>query len=403
MALKQKITASSIKSLKVEDKRLNDTEISGFHARISPKGAIKYYLYYRINGKQRNFLLGAASALTPAQARDLAKEKLGQVASGEDVQVTRHDAKKQELRDSLTLKKFLDEHYESYLFSLNAKTAKQSFMCIRNNFQFLANKPLVDITAWDIQQWVSERSKLGRAPATISYAYNRLRAVFNRAVEWGFIESHNLDSVKIPKIDNKRIRYLSESEEAALLSSLEARDERLKQHYRDRYGVRAEKRVSQRYIDYLEPLVTLAMNTGMRKGEMLSLEWSHVNMEDRYLTVISENAKSKNKRTIPLNKTVYDMLTIWRAQHPQTTLVFEREDGQPIDTYQYQWETLLKDANIENFRFHDLRHHFASKLVMKEADLNVVRELLGHADLKMTLRYAHLAPKHKSAAVNLIG
>ncbi|HAS6359681.1 TPA: DUF4102 domain-containing protein, partial [Vibrio vulnificus] len=89
MAIKQKITASSIKNLTIADERLNDTEISGFHARISPKGVIKYYLYYRIHGKQRNFLLGSANALTPAQARDLAKEKAGQVAAGEDVQVTR--------------------------------------------------------------------------------------------------------------------------------------------------------------------------------------------------------------------------------------------------------------------------------------------------------------------------
>lgn len=402
MAIKQKITANTIKNLRVEDKRLNDTEISGFHARISPNGAVKYYLYYRINGKQRNFLLGAITSLTPAQARDLAKEKAGQVAGGEDVQTTRYEAKKMELRNSLTLKKFLDEHYEAYLISLNAKTARQSFMCIQNNFKHLASKPLVEISAWDIQQWVSERSKSGRAPATISYAYNRLRAVFNRAVEWGFIDSHTLDNVKIPRIDNKRIRYLSTSEEAALLESLQTRDSRLRQQYMDKYGKRAEPLVSPRYIDYLEPLVVLAMNTGLRKGEMLTLKWEHINMEDRYLTIRSENAKSKNKRTIPLNKTVYKMLIIWREQNLQTELVFEK-NGQPIDTYQYQWEALLKDANIENFRFHDLRHHFASKLVMKEADLNVVRELLGHADLKMTLRYAHLAPEHKAAAVNLIG
>ncbi|MCG3748856.1 DUF4102 domain-containing protein, partial [Vibrio cincinnatiensis] len=92
MAIKQKITATSIKNLTVEQERLNDTEISGFHARISPKGAIKYYFYYRLKGKQRNYLIGSAEALTPAQARDIAKEKAGLVAKGEDVQASRHEA-----------------------------------------------------------------------------------------------------------------------------------------------------------------------------------------------------------------------------------------------------------------------------------------------------------------------
>ncbi|MFA0658155.1 site-specific integrase [Vibrio splendidus] len=402
MAIKQKITANSIKNLKVQQKRLNDTEISGFHARISPLGTIKYYLYFRLNGKQRNYLLGSANALTPAQARDLAKEKVGLVASGEDVQEARYEAKRQEQRSSLTLKKFLDEHYESYLIAMNPKTAKQSFMCITNNFKHLANKPLTEITAWDIQQWVTERRNLGRAPATISYAYNRLRAVFNRAVEWDFIDSHNLNNVKITREDNKRVRYLSYQEEKSLLDTLHHRSERLRNDIKKRFGERASAQVSLRYIDYLEPLVLMAMNTGMRKGELLSLCWEHVNMEDRYLTVRSENAKSKNKRTIPLNNTVFDMLSVWREQNPTTEFVFV-VNNRPLETYQYQWEQLLKEAGIQHFRFHDLRHHFASKLVMAAVDLNIVRELLGHADLKMTLRYAHLAPEHQANAVNLIG
>ncbi|EGQ7683545.1 site-specific integrase [Vibrio parahaemolyticus] len=391
MAVKKKITNTSIKQLTIEDGRLNDTEISGFHARISPKGAIKYYFYYRLNGKQRNYLIGSADSMTPAQARDLAKEKAGLVASGVDVQVQRAEERKAEVRRSLTLGKYLEEHYKDYLFAMNPKTAKQSYQSIANTFAFLADKPLEDIKAWDIQQWVTEKRKLGRAPATIEYTFNRLKAALSRAVEWEFIESHNLSSVKIAKEDNTRIRYLSESEEAALLNALAAREAQL-----------CEDNDSYQYADFFTPLITLAMHTGMRKGEMLTLRWESVSFENRYLTILSENAKSKKKRTIPMNDTVFNMLSQWRAQNLNEEYVFVHE-GKQVSFFQYPWQNLLKAAGIENFRFHDLRHHFASKLVMAGVDLNVVRELLGHADLKMTLRYAHLAPAHTAAAVQLIG
>ncbi|HIF5955696.1 site-specific integrase [Vibrio parahaemolyticus] len=391
MAIKKKITNTSIKQLTIEDGRLNDTEISGFHARISPKGAIKYYFYYRLNGKQRNYLIGSADSMTPAQARDLAKEKAGLVASGVDVQVQRAEERKAEVRRSLTLGKYLEEHYKDYLFAMNPKTAKQSYQSIANTFAFLADKPLEDIKAWDIQQWVTDKRKLGRAPATIEYTFNRLKAALNRAVEWEFIESHNLSSVKIAKEDNTRIRYLSESEEAALLSALATREAQL-----------CEDNDSHQYADFFTPLITLAMHTGMRKGEMLTLRWESVSFENRYLTILSENAKSKKKRTIPMNDTVFNMLSQWRAQNLNEEYVFVHE-GKQVSFFQYPWQNLLKAAGIENFRFHDLRHHFASKLVMAGVDLNVVRELLGHADLKMTLRYAHLAPAHTAAAVQLIG
>ncbi len=395
MAMKQKITNTSIKNLTIEQGRLNDTEISGFHARISPKGAIKYYFYYRLHGKQNNYLIGAAESLTPAQARDLAKEKAGLVASGVDIQTMRHEAKKLEMRKAMTLERFLEEHYKDYLISMNPKRAKQAYQCIANSFKHLANKPLDDITAWDIQQWVTKRRKLGRAPATITYAVNRLKAAFNRAVEWSFIDSHNLHNIKLIKEDNTRVRYLSKDEERALLFALKVRAERLRETNTAEY-------LDGCYVDYFEPLIVMAMNTGMRKGEMLSLRWDDVSMTNRYLTIHSVNAKSKKSRTVPLNETVYRMLEDWKAQNADVEFVFTHL-GHPVTFFQHPWERVLKAAHITNFRFHDLRHHFASQLVMAGADLNVVRELLGHSDLKMTLRYAHLAPTHKAAAVNLIG
>jgi integrase len=93
------------------------------------------------------------------------------------------------------------------------------------------------------------------------------------------------------------------------------------------------------------------------------------------------------------------ILRFWHEQRKEYELVFPNADGGRLDNINTSWENLIKAAQIKNFRFHDLRHDFASKLVMAGVDLNTVRELLGHADIKMTLRYAHLAPEKLAAAV----
>ena len=141
----------------------------------------------------------------------------------------------------------------------------------------------------------------------------------------------------------------------------------------------------------------------MRKGELLSLKWADINLTNKVLTVDFQNAKSGNSRHIPLNTEAFNTLYHWKDLSGDIGYVFKDGNQQPLNDFRYDWANLLEKANITNFRFHDLRHHFASMLVMASVDLNTVRELLGHSDLKMTLRYAHLAPEHKAAAVNLIG
>ena len=98
-------------------------------------------------------------------------------------------------------------------------------------------------------------------------------------------------------------------------------------------------------------------------------------------------------RHVPLNKEAVDVLARWQQQTSDAGRVFNVRDVKTA------WLALMKTAAIEGFNFHDTRHCFASRLVMAGVDLNTVRELLGHADLKMTLRYAHLAEEHKQSAV----
>jgi len=430
MAKREKITISSIKALNVEDQRINDTEVPGYHARISPKGKVTYYLFYRHNGKQVNFKLGIHGEITPNQARDLAKAKAGEVANGVDVQAAKKAAKREAQMARLTkLGVFLDEKYLPWLETRNAKTAERTVENIKRGFPQLLDKQLSSIDAWTIEKWRNDKRKSGAKPATVNSYVNPLKGAMSRAVEWGLVEQHDLHKVRALRTDNAVVRFLDKEEEKSLLVTLRARDKRIKDErenanlyrYKRNYPLYPELRVFN-FADHLEPIVLIAMNTGLRKGELLSLRWENVDLVNNFLTVTGSKAKSGKARHVPLNQTARRAFENWLADVQQhggendyseksvannkvskvNGYVFEGENGNHLLDFKKAWGKLLDEASISNFRFHDLRHHFASKLVMAGVDLNTVRELLGHGSLDMTLRYAHLAPEHKAKAVALI-
>ena len=134
--------------------------------------------------------------------------------------------------------------------------------------------------------------------------------------------------------------------------------------------------------------------------------WKDVDLEGRILTLRAADAKTEKDQYIPMNDSLYSTLSLWKQQCADTSstaLVFKSpKTNSKFDNCRSAWDSLLKEANIQNFRWHDMRHDFASQLVMDGVDLNTVRDLLGHTDLKMTLRYAHLAPENKLQAVKAL-
>jgi integrase len=157
------------------------------------------------------------------------------------------------------------------------------------------------------------------------------------------------------------------------------------------------------HTDHLTPLVTLALHTGLRRGELFQLRWRDVDLTAARLTVRGEGTKSGQTRYVPLNATAVSVLEAWQPPAPMAAaIVFAGADGAALEDIKSAWGALLKSTRpaIADFRFHDCRHHFASRLVMAGVDLNTIRELLGHSDIKMVLRYAHLAPEHTAAAVS---
>jgi integrase len=146
--------------------------------------------------------------------------------------------------------------------------------------------------------------------------------------------------------------------------------------------------------DHLTPAVLVSMNTGLRRGELLALRWESIDFSRRILIVEGGTAKNRQTRHVPLNDEAIGLLNRWREQANGGRRIFEVSTG-----FRTAWPKLLKRANITKFRWHDLRHHFASRLVQLGVPLNTVRDLLGHSSVAMSLRYAHLAPDQRREAV----
>jgi integrase len=348
-------------------------KLKGFLVRVQPSGTLSYVCQY---ARGKRITLGDARILTLDQARTKAREILGQVAAGVDPQEERKPK-----AGPLTLGRFLTDHYQEWITSHHRHD--DNLNRIRASFVDLLDTPLSDIIPWTIERQRKARKDAGIAAGTINRDVAALRAAINRAVDWGLIESNPLKPLKQIKTDKQGvIRYLEPAEEARLLAALD----------------------NLKPVDRLRPMVLLSLHTGLRWGELTALCWKDTDLQARRLTVRGEGAKSKQTRHIPLNDTAHGALMDWQGQSSTlpANLVFPGRTG-PIDNVYKHWATLLKAAGIEGFRWHDLRHSFASKLVQAGIDLNTVRELLGHQSLQMTLRYAHLAPEHRAAAVARIG
>lgn len=238
-----------------------------------------------------------------------------------------------------------------------------------------------------------------------------LRASLTKAEEWGFIPEHPLRKMRpLKTTSNLKIRFLSEDEEKRLRQALDGRDNKLRidrtngnawREARNRNTKQDLRNVA--FADHLKPMVLLSINTGIRRGEMFSLRWEHVDFGLKQITITGTNAKSRRTRHIPLNSEALKTLQDWQAQQRAgERLVFTNHRGKQFTDIKTAWNKLISDACIQDFRWHDLRHHFASKLAMNWVDLNTIRELLGHSSYKMTLRYAHLSAGHRADAVERI-
>jgi integrase len=199
--------------------------------------------------------------------------------------------------------------------------------------------------------------------------------------EWGWEIPNPAQGRRLPE-PKGRTRWLTRGEAAALIQAAE----------------------SEPQAPHLADFIRLALHTGMRRGELLGLEWRRVDLEESGLILLEgQHTKAGKRRSIPLNREARAALSQraqFRAKHcPSSPWVFCRSSGARIQSIKRSFASACRKARIEDFHIHDLRHTCAAWLVTAGVPLPEVRDLLGHSTVQMTERYAHLAPENVRAAV----
>ena len=394
--IRPRLTSGTLKTAKPEPTpyELRSDKVPGLLARCEPSGAMNYWVQV---ARGRRIKLGSTRVLTLAHAEETSRRVL---VDPEAYAKAKHK--------SADLESFIDDHYKPWV-QAHRKTADATLARLKASFEkkFFRQR-IEDIALPGLERWRTDRINTGTAKATVNRDLVALSAVLTKAVEWGALDANPLHKLKKLKVTTKKVRFLSPEEETRLRAALAARDGAMRARRESGNVWRAARDLplmpeKGHYGDHLTPMVLLSINAGLRQGEVFNLTWADVDLAHRLLTVRADVAKSGKLRHVNLNSEATSVLTDWKAATKgKVGLVFPGKGSKPFTDVKTAWAVLLDAAGIEDFRWHDLRHHFASRFVMTGGDLNTLRELLGHSDIKMSLRYAHLSSEHKATAIERI-
>lgn len=316
-----------------------------------------WYIDYYYKGRRKRKKIGPSKKL----AMQVLKDVQLKIARGEYLGI--FDEKKVPFED-------FAQQYLAYSKANKAWSTyfRRDRFNINNLVPYFKGKYLFEITPEMIERYKAER--LERVtPASVNRELACLKHMFTKAIEWGYVKVNPAKAVRRLKEPPGRLRYLSLDEIQALLKACS---------------------------EHVRPIVVTALNTGMRRSELFNLRWLDIDFKNRKITVV--NSKNNESRIIPINLTLYEELSNL-SRRAQGEYVFARKDGRPLKDVKKGFSSALKKAGIKNFRFHDLRHTFASHLVMQGVDLRTVQQIMGHKDIKMTMRYSHLSPDYVQKAV----
>ncbi len=390
-----KITKRTVDALK-QGAIAWDGELSGFAIRRQKEARV-YILKYRLRGRQRWLTIGKhGSPWTANKAREKAKSLLGMVADGVDPAETR-DALKDRPTVKDLCKRFIEdyaaEHKKPSSLNTDQKNIENHVIPLLGNLA-VADVSLADIdkfkravkegkTAKDEKRGPRSRVIVTGAKGVANRCLALLSKMFNLAERWGWRHSGSNPCRHVDHYpEGKRQRFLSEAELAKVADVL----------------ARAEKGGTEN--PYVVAAIRLLIFTGARLGEILNLEWAHVDFERAMLLLPDSKTGMK---TIYLSAPALDVLANLPHLENNPFVIVGEKNGACLVNLQKPWTRIRNEAELEGVRLHDLRHSFASIAASGGLSLPMIGKLLGHTQAATTERYAHLAADPLKAANEAIG
>jgi len=311
---------------------------------------------YRDRGKIKRRALGNKRIITKTMAREMVKKIEQRLKLGQYDMV---DAEIPNLKD------FGKEYIKHVRYTIKRKSWNRYEYSLNYLNKMYGDRKLAEITPKDIDDFKEARLKYAK-PATVNRELSTLRQIFNLAKRWGRFFGQNPVSMSglLPE-NNMKERILTAEQEETLLSHSNP---------------------------YLRPIIITALQTGMRKSEIITLKWSNVDLANGVITIEQTNTKNKKTRRIPVN---FCMRTVFRQQKLRSggsDFVFLSHAGLPYkkhDSLKGAFVRACKKAGLNDLRFHDLRHTCATRMIERGASIVAVSKILGHSDIKMTMRYSH--------------
>ena len=371
-----KLTKRSVESFEVREASYFewDTEIKGFGCRIMPSGTKTYQVQYRKGGRTRRASIGRHGNITADQARNRAKEIMGELSKGANPveEITKH-------RRSPNVSALCERFFEEHAMERCKPTTQGEYRRAIDLFinPAIGSFKIVDVERKDIAEL---HHKFRHKPYQANRTLGVLSKMFNLAEVWGLRPDGSNPCRHVPKYkEQKRERFLSQNELQRLGQAL-----------------------SDSLADGTETIHVIAafrllLLTGCRLGEIQSLRWDYITESGMELPDTKTGA-----RRIPLPQAARAVLSALPREAGNPYVIAGSVEGKFATDLQKPWRRIRKRAGLEDVRIHDLRHTYASNAVSSGMPIQMVGRLLGHSQIQTTMRYAHLAddPVRRAAEEN---